>query len=139
MKQIVQYINEKYLIDTDTKYNIDIEKYKNEVKSIFTIIYLEKDWKQHEDVLKACKRQNVDIDKMIKHLAANKLVCRWFAAIVLEWDEAIQKIAKEIEFRKIFDIEVLHAFIIKRYEQLKYEKEWKEHFENYFKLYDLDI
>lgn len=140
MKQIAQYINEKYLIDADTKSNyIDVDKYEKEIDTIYSIIMNNNQFPLYIDTLKAYKRQNISMEKSIESYKENKLICSWYAAIILEWNDAIETIAKEIDFRKIFDIEALHAFIIERYETLKFDSTWKHRYKNYAKIYNIDL
>ena len=63
----------------------------------------------------------------------NKLVNRWFCAVELEWDEAIQEFGKAIENRGLATLNELHGYIL-----YQYSRNHKKNIKNYLDLYNID-
>ena len=62
-----------------------------------------------------------------------KLVNRWYAAITLDWNEAIQVFGEEIEKRGYATLEDLHGYIL-----YQYNRNHNTSFKNYLDLYNID-
>jgi len=83
---------------------------------------------------------------------STKLVNRWYCAVLLEWDEAIQKFGEEIENRNIATVDQLSAYLYRCYNKSQtsitiHAKEYgqdgdvniyKKHLEHYFDLYNIE-
>ena len=71
--------------------------------------------------------------KSLYDLIYEKLVNRWYAAITLNWNEAIQVFGEEIEKRGYATLEDLHGYIL-----YQYNRNHHESFKNYLDLYNID-
>ena len=83
---------------------------------------------------------------------STKLMNRWYCAVLLEWDEAIQKFGEEIEKRNIAKVDQLSAYLYMYYikpqtsltiHAQEYGQDgnvniYKKHLEHYFELYNID-
>lgn len=143
MKKLNQYINEKYLIDNSVKSTtyVDVKKYKKVIDSINSILREPKiDIDYQISVVTAFKNRNVNLDNVSFNTKEKLIICRWVCSVLIEWDEGIKFFAKEILFRVIFDdINILHAFIIDRYNNLIFDSPLKRHYKHYLELYNIEV
>lgn len=142
MKKLNQYINEKYLIDNSVKpvTYVDVKKYKKGIDSINEILRREKDMNYQMSIVTAYRNQNVNLDVATNNTKEKLIICRWICSILIEWDKGIKFFTKEILFRGIFDdINILHAFIVDRYNNLSFDTPIKQHYKHYLELYNIDV
>ena len=110
-------------------------------------------------------QQNAVMDKMIKYKQKNsnqikmangiakvsELAQRWYCAVLLEWDEAIQAYGEEIEKREYATIDLLSAYLYQKcynrdggswkaseYHQDGIAEHYDAHLEHYFDLYNIE-
>lgn len=143
MKQINNYITEKLIINKNT--GSSNEKIKldtisaEDYRKIYRIFAdgLDRHWGLDKHIRKMTEYMNKGSkpDRLIKSIKdISKLVCRWVAAIELDWTDAFDAFGKAIAERLNIDINVLHQYICDRTVSNKSNK----HYRHYVDFYNLD-
>ena len=135
-----QRVNEKLVINKDiVSKKIEIPDIDNDVKHrIEDLMYekspsaLYKHMAKMEGYMKKGSKPKILVNT-IKDLT--KLINRWYCAIQLEWDEAIQVFGDAITDRTDITLDNLHQYILYQYKNAY--KNNAEHFKNYLDLYNI--
>ena len=161
MKHIINYITEKLRLSKDLKIQSKPSISKIDIPwrlDAHFNIYSDKQKDDCMNRMDSYYTKQFKVNTLINSLKdSTKLVNRWYCAVLLEWDEAIQKIGKEIEKRNIATVDQLSAYLYRCYnktgislEQLARQyitniksgsiaiTEYKQHLEHYFDLYNID-
>ncbi len=164
MKNLIQFISEKlYHQQVDEKLVFNKHtKAKHELKSVTDIdipwtvsahfnIYSEKQKDACMNKMKSYYNKQSKVTTLINTIKdSTKLVNRWYCAVLLEWDEAIQKFGEEIENRNIATVDQLSAYLYMYYikspltihaEEYGQDGDvniYKKHLEHYFELYNIE-
>ena len=143
MKQINNYITEKLIINKNTgssNEKIKLDKISNSDYSTIHRIFadgLNVHWglDKHIEKMKGYMNKGSKPDRLIKSIKdISKLVCRWVAAIELDWTDAFDAFGKAIAERLNIDINTLHQYICDRAVKNSYNK----HLRHYVDFYNLD-
>lgn len=155
MKNLKDTILEKLVITKDTK-----EKHTTKSVADIDIPWKVTAWFN----VYSPKQQNAVMDKMVRYKQKNtnqvkisnivakpsELAQRWYCAVLLEWDEAIQIYGEQIETRGHTTIDILSAYLYQKcyyrvgtwkpseYRQDGIDKHYDAHLEHYFDLYNIE-
>lgn len=68
----------------------------------------------------------------------NKLINRWFAAITLEWDDAIIEFGPAVSEKLGFSMTELHQYIVNCYKNCSPQSDRKKAYKHYMDIYNID-
>lgn len=154
MKSINSFILEKLQINKNiaskaTTVKIDNTKRNPKFERIDYYAYLTtdtsssyyKESKKHIDKMTAYMNKNSNPSRLVSSIKSLEKLCkRWYAAIILKWDDAILEFGNAIVDREnSIDINDLHAYVIKKLSNWRYYPAHKEALENYIELYDIEV
>lgn len=143
MKQINNYITEKLIINKNTgasNEKIKLDKITNNDYIKIHHIFgdgLDPHWGLDKHIRKMTEYMNKGSkpDRLIKSIKnISKLVCRWVAAIELDWTDAFDAFGKAIAERLNIDINILHQYIC----DTAIKKSNNKHYRHYVDFYNLD-
>ena len=140
MKSLYDLIYEKLVINRDTKEKTKVKIDKDKIKSSKVLGLMYGSGSPNNNQGKNLSKMEYYMKKGSKPLTLvhsikdkTKLVNRWYAAITLNWNEAIQVFGEEIEKRGYATLEDLHGYIL-----YQYNRNHHESFKNYLDLYNID-
>ena len=156
MKILKDIILEKLIINKHSKVKQQLKSVANidipwKVTTWFNV-YSPKQQNATMNTMKAYYQKKSDPSKMANRVAkATELAQRWYCAVLLEWDEAIQAFGAEIEQRGYTTIDMLSAYLYQKcynrdggswkaseYNQDGIDEHYDAHMIHYFDLYNIE-
>lgn len=146
MKSLHELVYEKLHIDKNSKLKapLKIEPVDSTVERNITVAMRESTPSKemsHERKMKEYMQKGSKPSRLVNDIKDNKkLINRWFCAVKLEWDDAIQTFGDAVAARCGFTLEQLHGYILKLYNNLSNSRflDMRDHYQHYLDLYHIE-
>ena len=141
MKDIYKFVYEKLVLNKSSKI---IHKDSVKIKPIdpltlqhfHNVIEDGQKFGKHKEKMAGYMKKGSKPERLVSSIKDNiKLINRWKAAVVLEWDDAIKIFGEAVVDRTNFTLEHLHQYIYYLYKHENSSENWPI---NYFELYSID-
>ena len=146
MKSLHELVYEKLHIDKNSKLKtpLKIEPVDSNVERDIRVAMRESTPGKevaHERKMKGYMEKGSKPSRLVNDIKDNKkLINRWFCAVKLEWDDAIQTFGEAVSQRCGFTQEQLHGYILKLYNELLNSRfpDMRDHCLHYLELYHIE-